>query len=167
MKNLSRTHLKDSYLLNFCWNRYSNEALYSYRIYTLYLLSYSMKRRFILLLLLLIWLMSLMSFFSILNFLDPYENELIALGLLIISFLWALLWIGSVLLYFIKKVYYRGEIDASHIFASMRQSLLVGILCISYVTLVFFSIPAFIPLLWVMLFLLSLELFLQSLYYSF
>lgn len=126
-----------------------------------------MKRRFILLLLLMIWLISLMSFFSILNFLDPYENEILAPSFLVVSFLSTLLWIWSVILYFIKKIYYRGEIGMSHIFASMRQSLLVGIVCISYVILVFFSIPALVPLLWIILFFLSLELFLQSLYYSF
>ena len=126
-----------------------------------------MKRRFILLLLLLIGSISLLSFFSVLHFIDPYENQFFSLFLLISSYLWMVLWIGTIFLYFFKKIYYRGDVEVIHVLTSMRQSLLMWICGMSYVALVYFSIPIFIPFLWVVLFLLSFELFLLSLHYTY
>lgn len=125
-----------------------------------------MKRRFFLLILLFTWCISLASFFSILHFYDPYENQILAPLFLLLSFLGSFVSISSIVIYFCKKIYYRGDVDISNILASMRQSLFLWVIWVSYVLTLHFWIPSLIPLLWAVLFFLSFELLLQSFYYT-
>ena len=126
-----------------------------------------MKRRFFLLLLFMTGIISCVSLVSILHFVDPYEHTILAVLAISLSFLGAVIWIFSVFLYFIKKIYYRWEVTNMHISTSMRQSCFMWLTYIAYLVLLYFSIPFFIPLLGIVLFFISFELFLQSLYYPY
>ena len=126
-----------------------------------------MKRRFFLLLLFLTWIICLVSFLSILHFINPYENKLFAVILLSLSFVWLLVWLLSIFFYIVKKIYFRWHVNNMNIIASMRQSLFIALSCILFVMLQYFSIPVLIPIFGIILFFISLELFLQSIYYSY
>jgi len=125
-----------------------------------------MKRRLFLLILLISGCMSLASFVSILYFFDPYQNTLLAPLFLALSFIWVFVGIGSLWLYFCKKVYYRGDISILNILTSMRQTFFLACIFLTYIISGFFWVPILVPVLWVALFLLSFELLLQSFLYS-
>lgn len=89
-----------------------------------------MTKKLFLLIILCTFLISSFSLFLIFNYLDPYRNEIVSIATIGISFLLSVTSFVAILLYFFKKIYYRGEVFLSHIFASLRQGFLVAIFLI-------------------------------------
>lgn len=123
----------------------------------------NIKKRFILLIIFVIFAISLATFFLILNYLDPYEYKVTAIVSIITTFI---LWVSTfltLLLYFLKKIYYRGRVYVYHVLTSFRQWFFVSIF---FVSMVFFYILwASLLLTWFLLviLLIFLELFIQNL----
>lgn len=122
-----------------------------------------MKKRFLLLIIFIIFLFSLVTFILILNYLDPYEYRITAITSIIFTFI---LWVSTfftIVLYFFKKVYYRGRVYLYHVLSSFRQWFFISLFAI---TLVFFNILwVSLLLTWLLLLIIFtfLELFIQNL----
>lgn len=127
-----------------------------------FIINMYMQRRFIVLIILIIFIISLTTFFSVIFYVDPYERVFLALFSLITSFL---LWFSTFLalvLYFIKKIYYRGSVFTYHVYTSLRQAFFLGCLVIFYGILQFYKIPPLIPLLLSLCIFIFLELFIKN-----
>lgn len=122
-----------------------------------------MKKRFLLLIIFIIFLFSLVTFILILNYLDPYQYKVTATVSIIFAFV---LWVSTfftILLYFIKKIYYRWRVYLYHVLTSFRQWFLISLFALG---VLFFNIMwASVILTWFLLFviLIFLELFIQNL----
>ncbi len=92
-------------------------------------------KNIILLTLLLIFFISWLTIFFILFFLDPYRNETISFITIFLSFTLFITSFLSIIIYFIKKVYYRWEVSIEHVFSSLRQWFLINCFILSLVIL--------------------------------
>lgn len=101
---------------------FSNLIIIKEKFIFFYLL---MKKKILLLTLLFIFFVSLITGLLILFFLDPYRDVVVSLITIGITFVLFGTSFFSLVLYFFKKVYYRGEIFMDHIFSSMRQAFLI------------------------------------------
>lgn len=123
----------------------------------------NIKKRFILSIIFVIFAISMVTFFLILNYLDPYEYKITAIVSIITTFV---LWVSTfltLLLYFIKKIYYRWRVYVYHVLTSFRQWFFVSLF---FVSMIFFNILwASLLLTWFLLVILFifLELFIQNL----
>jgi len=86
-----------------------------------------MTKKILLLIILFIFLLSTITLYLILNYLDPYRNELVSLITITTSFVLVVTSFSTLFLYLFKKVYYRWEVFLSHIFSSLRQWFLFSI----------------------------------------
>lgn len=95
-----------------------------------------MKKRFLLFLIFLIFVICSATFVVVLNYLDPFEYTKIALWSLVFSYLF---WLSSLLclvLYIIKKIYFRWNITIYHVLVSFRQAFFISVF---FLILVFFN----------------------------
>jgi hypothetical protein len=120
------------------------------------------KRRFILLILLTIWILCSMSLVSLLLYFDPYLHKNLALSLMTVCFLGAVSSIVSLWIYFVKKIYYRGEVGMYHIMTSLRQSFFFAFFCLGSIVVLSLGIPSVLPIVLLFLSVIFLELFIQS-----
>lgn len=100
------------------------------------LLVKKMKKRFLLFLIFLIFVICSTTFVVVLNYLDPFEYTKIALWSLVFSYLF---WLSSLLcliLYIIKKIYFRWNITIYHVLVSFRQGFFISVF---FLILVFFN----------------------------
>lgn len=100
------------------------------------LLVKKMKKRFLLFLIFLIFVICSTTFIVVLNYLDPFEYTKIALWSLVFSYLF---WLSSLLcliLYIIKKIYFRWNITIYHVLVSFRQGFFISVF---FLILVFFN----------------------------
>jgi hypothetical protein len=122
-----------------------------------------MKKRFLLLIIFIIFLFSLVTFILILNYLDPYEYKIIAIISIVFTFI---LWVSTfftIVLYFFKKIYYRGRVYLYHVLSSFRQWFFISLFAFS---LFFFNIlwvSIFLTGFLVFIILVFLELFIKNL----
>lgn len=124
--------------------------------------NYKMKRRVILLIILAITILSGMSLVSLLWYFDPYIYKLLAVVLLCFSFIGCLGWIVTLVLYFIKKIYFRWDVGIYHILSSMRQALLFCIMIWGIVYIISLWIPALLPIILIGALVVFFELFIQN-----
>lgn len=106
------------------------------KIIKINLLVKKMKKRFLLFLIFLIFIICTTTFVVILNYLDPFEYTKLALGSLVFSYLF---WLSSLLcliLYIIKKIYFRWNITIYHVLVSFRQSFFISVF---FLILIFFN----------------------------
>jgi hypothetical protein len=89
-----------------------------------------MKKRLLILILIIIFIFSSSTFLLILNYLDPYENKIMAITFILITFSLSITTFFSVLLYFFKKIYFRWEVFLSNVLISFRQSFLFSLFLI-------------------------------------
>jgi hypothetical protein len=106
---------------------------------------------------------SLVTFVLILNYLDPYEYKVTAIVSIIFTLV---LWISTfftIVLYFFKKIYYRGRVYVYHVLSSFRQWFFVALYILSMI--LFNILWASIILTWfvMLIILMFLELFIQNL----
>jgi len=122
-----------------------------------------MKKRFLLLIIFIIFVICLITFFLILNYLDPYEYKIAAMSSVIFTFV---LWVSTfitLVLYIIKKIYYRWRVHVYHVLSSFRQGFFVSIFLVWMI--IFYILWSSLILTWFLLFILFifLELFIQNL----
>lgn len=86
-----------------------------------------MTKKFFLLIILSMFFISSLTLFLILNYLDPYRDEVVSIFTLAFSFTIFITSFFSIIFYILKKVYYRGEVFLSHIFSSLRQAFFLAI----------------------------------------
>lgn len=94
-----------------------------------------MTKKIILFTLLFILLISSLTVFLILFFLDPYRNETISFISILISVSLFLTSFFSIIIYFLKKIYYRWDVAIYHIFNSLRQWFLISCFFIGLIIL--------------------------------
>jgi len=85
-----------------------------------------MKKKILLLTIFFIFVISFLTLILTYNYLDPYRNVYISVLTISFTFIFSLTSFLTLLLYIIKKAYYRWEIFILHIFSSLRQSLIVS-----------------------------------------
>lgn len=121
-----------------------------------------MKKRLLLFIILLIFIFSSISFYFILNYLDPYEYKTFSISLIIISFILSVSSFLTLLLFFLKKVYYRWNVYVYNVISSFRQWFLISIFLIWLI--IFNKIWAWIYLTWFLffIFLFFIELFIRN-----
>ncbi len=121
-----------------------------------------MKINIFLTLIFVIFLISLTTLILVLNFMDPYSNETVSVVTAWISFVFSLTSFLTFIIYFFKKIYFRGEVFLIHLFASLRQSFFIS----SFLLMILFFIPMWILtwLTWILLFIIFLfvELLIQN-----
>jgi len=122
-----------------------------------------MTRKFLLLIILCIFFLSSTTLFFILNYLDPYRNELVSIITITVSFLLCVTSFVSIMLYLFKKVYYRGEVFLSHIFSSLRQAFLISIF---FIGIMLFQIVGVFSLVTIFLFFIILS-FIEMMFQNF
>lgn len=86
-----------------------------------------MTKKILLLIIFFIFLLSMLTLYLILNYLDPYRNELVSLITLTTSFVLLVTSFCTLCLYIFKKVYYKWEVFLSHVFSSLRQWFLFSV----------------------------------------
>ncbi len=121
-----------------------------------------MKRRVILLMILAIAVLSGMSLVSLLWYFDPYIYKVLAVVLLVISFIWCFGWVATLVLYFIKKIYFRWDVGMYHVLSSMRQAFLLCIMIWWIVYVIWLWIPALLPIILIAALVIFFELFIQN-----
>jgi hypothetical protein len=95
-----------------------------------YLINRYMKKRLLLIILLFTFVISITTFYLTWNYIDPYEFPILGLFLLGFTFI---LWLSSLfafVLYFFKKVYFRGKVYVQNVLTSFRQWILISIFII-------------------------------------
>jgi MFS family permease len=111
--------------LIFYWKKTKNTY-----IYIKYLINWYMKKRLLLIILLFTFIISITTFYLTWNYIDPYEFPILGLFLLGFTFI---LWLSSLfafVLYFFKKVYFRGKVYVQNVLTSFRQWVLISIFII-------------------------------------
>lgn len=122
-----------------------------------------MKKRFLLIVILLIFIISSITFILILNYFDPYSAPVLALSLLVTTFILSISSALSIFLYMIKKIHYRWDVNIYHVKTSFRQSIFFALFTIGVVILNIFSAPIILSSIALGIFFLFLELFIQNL----
>lgn len=122
------------------------------------------QRRFLLLMLLLIAGISAMSFVSLFLYLDPYTNTTLAIILVSVSFFLLVSSLLGVILYFFKKIYFRGDVGVYNVITSVRQAAFISAYIMSLLVFLYFEIPLIFPLIALFFVVTFLELFIQSLH---
>lgn len=122
-----------------------------------------MKKRFLLLIISLIFLVSFLTFILILKYLDPYSSKYMSIIFLSLSFLLTISSFLSLILYFVKKIYYRGNIGLYDVKTSFRQAFFIWLFIFWVIVFRIFWVWIFFT--WILLFILFtfLELFIQNL----
>jgi len=122
-----------------------------------------MKKRFLLFIIFIIFVLSLITFILILNYLDPYEYKITSIISIVFTFM---LWVSTfltIILYFFKKIYFRGRVYVYHVLSSFRQWFFISMFILS---MIYFNILwASLIITWflLLLILMFLELFIQNL----
>ncbi|MDD3646280.1 MAG: hypothetical protein PHH06_02620 [Candidatus Gracilibacteria bacterium] len=122
-----------------------------------------MKKRFLLLVILLIFIISSITFVLILNYFDPYSAPVMALSMLVVTFILSISGFLSLVLYIIKKIHYRGDVNMYHVKTSFRQAIFFSLFIIGVIIFKIFSAPVVISSIALGVFFLFLELFIQNL----
>lgn len=121
-----------------------------------------MSYRIVLLTMFFTGILSALSFFSLLLYFDPYTNKLLAFTLIILSYELMFINVIAFIIYFIKKIYYRGISGMYYIYSSLRQAFLISLLPLAAVFFIAFSIPVLLPLLLFVALLMFIEIFISG-----
>ena len=121
-----------------------------------------MKKRFLLFIIFIIFIVSLTTLVLVLNYVDPYEYKVLAISSLLFSYTLTISCFFTILFYFIKKIYYRGNVYIYQVLSSFRQGFLVAIFTSSLVYFYNHQVPVW--LWWGILFLILflLEIFVEN-----
>lgn len=86
-----------------------------------------MKKKLILLIVLIIFLTTSLTTYLTYIYLDPFRNTLITAVLFVLEFILVLVSFQTLVLYVLKKVFYRWEVFLEHVFSSLRQSFIITV----------------------------------------
>ncbi len=120
------------------------------------------KKRFILFLIFIIFCLSLTTFILILNYLDPYDYTYMAITFIITSFIFSLTSFFTIFLYFIKKIYFRGNVYIFHVLSSFRQSFFISLFFLSLIFFYNIGAPIIVTGFFTFLILFFVELFIKN-----
>ena len=121
-----------------------------------------MKRRFLLFIMFILSIICFLTFVLVLNYVDPYEYQAIWLSALAFTYV---LWFSSFLtliIYFFKKIYYRGDVWINHVLNSFRQWFLISVFFLILVFFNYYKAPMLITAWLDFIVLFCLELFVKS-----
>lgn len=121
-----------------------------------------MKKRLLLIILLFTFIMCITTFYLTWNYIDPYDYPL--LGIILLGFTF-ILWLSSIfafVLYFIKKIYFRGKVYVQNILSSFRQWFLLSIFIILLLYFQTLGASVYVVFLPLAIWLFFLELFYQN-----
>ncbi len=122
----------------------------------------TMKKKFLIFVLFAIFVLSFVTFLMIINYLDPYENKVIAIISMAIAFFFSMMSVSTLFLYAFKKIYFRWQVYLHHLMTSFRQGVMIAIFWLWLG--IFSSIGAPIFVSWFLLFiiLICIELFIKN-----
>lgn len=104
-----------------------------------------------------------MTFILILNYLDPYEYKIIAIFSIIFTFILSVASFFTIILYFFKKIYFRGRVYVYHVLSSFRQWFFVSIFIISIIFFKTLWVPLVITWFLILSILMLLEFVIKNL----
>lgn len=112
-------------------------------------------------------MVSAASLWSILMYMDPYQVgtsqiRWISIILLISTFMLTVISFLSLILYFFKKIYYRGDVGMYHIVTSIRQSTIFTSALVGIGVFSVLWMNVLLPGIVLLLMALILELFIQN-----
>lgn len=122
-----------------------------------------MKKRLLLGIIFLICVFTSITLYLILQYLDPYENKAVALFSIIFTSLASISTFCTLILYFIKKVYYRWKVYSYHVLTSFRQSFWFALFCLGMLFFYVFGAGTFLTGFFLAALFVLLELFIQNL----
>jgi len=109
------------------------------------------------------FLFSLITFILIFNYLDPYQYKVLWLTSIIFTFILGLTSFLTLIIYFLKKIYYRWRVYVFHVLTSFRQSFLLTLFILSLIIFNNIWVPMIITGLLMFIIFTFLELFIQNL----
>ncbi len=121
-----------------------------------------MRKKILLLTIFFIFLISFLTLILIFNYLDPYRNKIVSIVSLWITSTLTLTTFITILLYLFKKAYYRGEVFISHIFSSLRQSLIFTFFVIWLIVFFIFWVFSFVTIMLLLMISIFMELLFQN-----
>ncbi len=122
-----------------------------------------MKKRILLLIILFTFFVSIGTLMLTYNYVDPYEYTILGLFLALFSFI---LWTSSFfafILYFIKKIYFRGKVYVQNVLTSFRQWFFISLFIVLLMYFNHLGASIYVVALPLAFALLFLELFFQNL----
>jgi len=122
-----------------------------------------MKKRFLLFVITLIFIISFLTVILILKYLDPYTSNYMPITFLSISFLLTISSFISLVLYFIKKIYFRWNIGLYSVKTSFRQGFFMSLLIFFLIVFKIFWVWILMTSFLLLVFFSFLELFIQNL----
>lgn len=121
-----------------------------------------MTKKFFLLIILSMFFISSLTLFLILNYLDPYRDEVVSIFTLTFSITLFITSFFSIIFYIFKKVYYRGEVFLSHIFSSLRQAFFLAIFILWIILFKIIWVFSFVTILLFAIILIFIEMIFQN-----
>lgn len=122
-----------------------------------------MKKRFLLFIIFIIFLFSLVTFVLLLNYLDPYEYKLLSIILMMFTFILGVSSLLTVIIYFLKKIYYRGRVYIYHVLSSFRQWFFIALFIVAMMIFNIIWVPIILTWFLLIIIFMFLELFIQNL----
>ncbi len=121
-----------------------------------------MTKKFFLLIILSVFFISSLTLFLILNYLDPYRDEVVSIFTLTFTIILFITSLFSIIFYIFKKVYYRWEVFLSHIFSSLRQAFFLAIFILWLVLFKIIWVFSFVTILLFAIILVFIEMIFQN-----
>jgi len=122
----------------------------------------AMKKKFLLFILFAIFIISFITFLMIFNYLDPYENRVVAIVSVMISFFFSTVSLSTLFLYAFKRIYFRWQVFMHHLMTSFRQGIMLGIFALWIWVFASIWAPIFISGFLLFIILLCIELFIKN-----
>jgi len=119
-------------------------------------------KNILIIILFLVFLISSVIIILILNYIDPFTANNIIIYSFLFSIFLSISTFFTLIIYFIKKVHYRGQVVINHISSSFRQSWFIAMF---FIGLWFFEkiwVPIYFSAFLLFILLLSIELFIQN-----
>jgi hypothetical protein len=122
-----------------------------------------MKKRLLLLILLFTFVISITTFYLTWNYIDPYEFPILGICLLGFTFILGISSLFAFILYFLKKIYFRGKVYVQNVLTSFRQGFLMSLLIVLLIYFRYLGASIYIIAAPLIIGLTFLELFFQNL----
>lgn len=127
-----------------------------------YFIKRFMKKRLLLIILLFTFVISITTFYLTWNYIDPYDFPILGTLLLGFTFILGLSSLFAFILYFFKKIYFRGKVYVQNILTSFRQGILISIFIILLLYFQTLGASIYVVFLPLAIWLIFLELFYQN-----
>lgn len=126
--------------------------------------SIAIRKSVFILIITITFLLTSVTLFLTLFYVDPYIHTVLGVPVFIFSFGASLCTFLTLLIYFLKRIYFRGEIYIHHILTSFRQSFLITIFVIGCWFFISLNILNFSTFFLFAVLLFFIELFVKNIY---